>query len=429
MQPENVLPFLQAGRLVWVVVSSQEEGEEQDFGWGAVVDFRAPKKGPVPDAAGTSIEVIMACEKGVEGPARPCPTDDPTKGEMRVVRVALAAIKDISAVRIFLPKDLSSSEQRGQVSRTIGEVVRRFAASGEGVRLLDPVTDMKVIGEGIESLFERRSLLEARLRQSPVLGWPDKEERTMLYARKHELGEKVKLLRKQARAAQAPVMRDTMRRMQRVLKKLGHVNAVTGVIDTKGRVACEVNTADELLVTELVFNGTFIELPEAETAALLSCLVFGERRKDDAGAPKLRESLSAPYRQLQDIARAVAGAFAEAKLEVGFSKAIPIAPSTHSNKSFYCAHQVDPEEYLAALNPDLMEVVFAWCTGAKFIDVMKLTSTYEGTVIRVIKRLEELLRQLASASFVIGNVPLKEKFERCAASLRRDIVFAASLYL
>ena len=56
----------------------------------------------------------------------------------------------------------------------------------------------------------------------------------------------------------------------------------------------------------------------------------------------------------------------------------------------------DPEAYLAGLNPDLMEVVFAWCNGAKFVEVVKLTSTYEGTVIRVIRRLEELLRQLAS---------------------------------
>lgn len=65
----------------------------------------------------------------------------------------------------------------------------------------------------------------------------------------------------------------------------------------------------------------------------------------------------------------------------------------------------------------------------RFVEVVKLTPTYEGTVIRVIRRLEELLRQLASASFVIGNAALKEKFERCASSLRRDIVFAASLYL
>jgi superfamily II RNA helicase len=47
----------------------------------------------------------------------------------------------------------------------------------------------------------------------------------------------------------------------------------------QGRVACEVNTADELLVTELVFSGAFVELADADAAAMLSCLVFQERRK------------------------------------------------------------------------------------------------------------------------------------------------------
>ena len=60
---------------------------------------------------------------------------------------------------------------------------------------------------------------------------------------------------------------------------------------------------------------------------------------------------------------------------------------------------------------------------------MKLTDAFEGSVIRIIRRLEELLRQLASASFVIGNKDLKEKFDECAGRMRRDIVFAASLYL
>ena len=33
-----------------------------------------------------------------------------------------------------------------------------------------------------------------------------------------------------------------------------------GVVLTKGRVACEMTSADELVATELIFNGTFKEL-------------------------------------------------------------------------------------------------------------------------------------------------------------------------
>ena len=49
--------------------------------------------------------------------------------------------------------------------------------------------------------------------------------------------------------------REELRNRSRVLKRLGHINA-DGVVQPKGRAACLIDTADELLVTELMFNGT-----------------------------------------------------------------------------------------------------------------------------------------------------------------------------
>lgn len=49
--------------------------------------------------------------------------------------------------------------------------------------------------------------------------------------------------------------RDELRNRSRVLKKLGHIDA-DGVVLVKGRAACLIDTGDELLVTELMFNGT-----------------------------------------------------------------------------------------------------------------------------------------------------------------------------
>ncbi len=47
---------------------------------------------------------------------------------------------------------------------------------------------------------------------------------------------------------------------------------------------------------------------------------------------------------------------------------------------------VDIEEYVQHFRPDMMEIVFAWCNGAKFADVCAMTKAYEGTIIRVIRR-------------------------------------------
>lgn len=59
----------------------------------------------------------------------------------------------------------------------------------------------------------------------------------------------------------------------------------------------------------------------------------------------------------------------------------------------------------------------------------KMTDVYEGSLIRVFRRLEECLRQMAQASKAMGSEDLESKFETALTKVRRDIVAAQSLYL
>ena len=58
-----------------------------------------------------------------------------------------------------------------------------------------------------------------------------------------------------------------------------------------------------------------------------------------------------------------------------------------------------------------------------------MTDVYEGSLIRVFRRLEELLRQMGQAAKVMGSEELEKKFESTLSKVRRDIVAAQSLYL
>lgn len=58
-----------------------------------------------------------------------------------------------------------------------------------------------------------------------------------------------------------------------------------------------------------------------------------------------------------------------------------------------------------------------------------MTDVFEGSIIRSMRRLEELLKQLVNAAKAIGNTELEAKFAEGITKLKRDIVFAASLYL
>ena len=64
----------------------------------------------------------------------------------------------------------------------------------------------------------------------------------------------------------------------------------------------------------------------------------------------------------------------------------------------------------------------AWCCRA-------VCDLFEGSIIRAIRRLSELLDELESAAKAIGNDDLFKKLDDGAKLIRRDIVFAASLYI
>jgi superfamily II RNA helicase len=58
----------------------------------------------------------------------------------------------------------------------------------------------------------------------------------------------------------------------------------------QGRVACEVNSGDELVATELIFAGVLAELAPEEAVALLSALVFQARAAPRAAAPPVSQA-------------------------------------------------------------------------------------------------------------------------------------------
>lgn len=57
-------------------------------------------------------------------------------------------------------------------------------------------------------------------------------------------------------------------------------------------------SGDELLMTELLFNGVFNDLTVQQCCALVSCFVFDEKANE---MPKLTEALSGPLRLMQVI--------------------------------------------------------------------------------------------------------------------------------
>ncbi|GFS05858.1 helicase SKI2W [Elysia marginata] len=184
-----------------------------------------------------------------------------------------------------------------------------------------------------------------------------------------------------------------------VLKQLHYMDA-SGTVQLKGRVACEMSN-HELVVTELVFENALTDLDPAEIAALLSCFVFEMRRCSE---PNLTEALVKGRKQILAKAEMVG------RLQKEVGMLMPV------------------EDYMEQFHFGLMEVVHEWARGMPFAEVIQLTDVHEGIIVRTIQRLHEMLSDVRNAARLIGDRTLAQKMEDSMEMIKRDIVFAASLY-
>ncbi len=67
--------------------------------------------------------------------------------------------------------------------------------------------------------------------------------------------------------------------------------------------------------------------------------------------------------------------------------------------------------------------------GTPFADICELTDVPEGSIVRTIVRLDETCRELRNAARIMGDSTLLKKMEDASNAIKRDIVFAASLYV
>jgi superfamily II RNA helicase len=67
---------------------------------------------------------------------------------------------------------------------------------------------------------------------------------------------------------------------------------------------------------------------------------------------------------------------------------------------------------VAEQNVSFIDIVAAWASGASFVSVMEMTDKFEGSVVRGLRRLAELLVQLTDAMHAVGDMELKAKFEK-----------------
>ncbi|KAM0953407.1 putative RNA helicase [Dioscorea sansibarensis] len=286
-------------------------------------------------------------------------------------------------------------------SKTVQQLLEQKAEGSKFPPVLDAVKDLKLKEVVLVEKYRKYNSILQRMSENKCHGCMKLKEHTALQMEQRKHMEEVNALKFQMSDEALQQMPDFQGRID-VLKEIHCIDSDL-VVQIKGRVACEMNSGEELICTECLFDNQLDDLEPEEAVALMSAFVFQQKNTSE---PSLTPKLA--HAKMRLYGTAIRLGELQARLKVA----------------------VDPEEYAKEnLKFGLVEVVYEWAKGTPFAEICELTDVPEGLIVRTIVRLDETCREFKNAASIMGNSALHKKMESASNAIKRDIVFAASLYV
>ncbi|KAF3990129.1 hypothetical protein FT663_01501 [Candidozyma haemuli var. vulneris] len=262
----------------------------------------------------------------------------------------------------------------------------------------------KAVQLSLHELVNEKTQLVTKLRDMTVYKKPEFKKIYSQLAKRDGLEKNIESLNLLISDENLELLPDYEQRLK-VLQALAFIDDQQRVV-LKGRVACEINSGWELVLTELILDNFLGDFQPEEIVALLSCFVYEGRTNEEEEPPMTP------------------------RLEKG---KVEILKITERLLKVYNEHQVsltsEEEEFLERKRFALVNVVYEWARGLTFSEIMQISVESEGTIVRVITRLDEICRQVKNAALIVGDSTLHSKMNEAQEKIKRDIVFCASLYL
>ena len=167
--------------------------------------------------------------------------------------------------------------------------------------------------------------------------------------KKTNLVEQSKLLKQKIHEAESILHLDELKKRKRLLRRMGYLSEKDEV-EFKGKIACEIKSGDEIVLTELLLNNVFNDLSAELIAALLSCFVIDEKSE-----VMIQEEFMVPYDEKSDEDEVMIQEF-----KVPYNQILETAKMV-AEISKECNIAINEHEYLRKFSPRLTESVYAWC--------------------------------------------------------------------
>ena len=348
-------------------------------------------------------------------PQRPCTHTIIEIREKEIIVITDQAMGDLNSEAII--NDFNKRKQLRfrndlpgkSISLATEELLQLSEAYPQGL----PMIDLSIKDLSVRDQITRQKVLKSKIRNFSCVLCANFEEHFKKYGERKTLKDEIASLEGKSSIEMLTLIPEYRQRVEvlvklRYLKKNEEVEIKEPgklneniVVEMKGRVACEISV-HEVLLSHLLYEHFFQRFEPPEVVALLSCFVFQQKKCEVE--PTLTERLK------------------QGKEEI-LKNAEHIARTERS-----CDMDTTVEDFKEQFKFGLVQVVYEWARGMPFNEITDLTDVQEGIIVRCIQRLNDLCCDVKNASRCLGVKEVELQMEQASNLLKRDIVFAASLY-
>ena len=335
-----------------------------------------------------------------------------------IVPFTITMIENIYSMRAKMVVDLKDQKIIEDYGKRLKEIVNRFNGN---LPILNIIEKENITTPSVVKLSN--NIYDLEMKYTSLKNDYDKiygkdkdifEKDLKKFLERNKIRKEIKNVIIKLESSKNLVLNEELINMQRVMRRLDFITKEE-ILTQKGQIICDISGADELLTAELLFNGFFKDLSLEEIGAAIYCCLS----KENNGSKQEEQS---SLNNDKNAAKSTKKIFEEIK-----EKAEYIGEILEECKIFA---KDGKKKYIEGLNDSYMLPMYKWIKGFSFSELIKEYYTlYEGSLIRVIRRVEEFSKNFQTSAQNIGDYNLQNKLEQMENKIKRGLPFTASLYL
>ena len=340
-----------------------------------------------------------------------------------IIPLTITMIEEIYEVRAKMVVDLKDQRLVDDYGKRLKEIKKRM---NDDLPILNVVKLNNIVDPEIMKLLDEISDIEDKynklkddytqkyIKDNDEDNNNDLQLNLQKYILNNKLEKEIKKIITKIESSKSLVLNTELVNMKRVMRRLDFVTK-DEALTPKGHLICDISGADELVTAELLFSGFFKDMTIEEIGASIYCCLSKENtgKKEDIDSTNTdinaQKKMKKIYNDIVSKVNYIADILEECKIFLGDD---------------------EKRRYIESFNDNYMMPMYKWISGYKFDKLIaEYYTLYEGSLIRVIRRVEEFSKSFETSVEYIGDYNLKKKLEEMEEKIKRDLPFASSLYL